>query len=74
MGQDPVKINEMCQNSACGDDKISGAIPDGRQASSASGGHYWTSSVGEASQLWRALVMSTHTNKLSTFLNVSCDS
>lgn len=57
MGQDPVKINEMCQNSACGDDKISGAIPDGREASSASGGHCQTSSVGKADQLWRALVM-----------------
>lgn len=31
MGQDPVKINEMCQNSACGNDKTDGAIPDGRQ-------------------------------------------
>lgn len=31
MGQDPVKINDMCQNGAFGDDKIGDAIPDGRQ-------------------------------------------
>lgn len=31
MGQDPVKINEMCQNSAVGDDKTGDAIPGGRQ-------------------------------------------
>lgn len=31
MGQDPVKINEICQNSAFGDDKTGGTIPDARQ-------------------------------------------
>lgn len=31
MGQDPVKIKEMCQNSAFGDDRTGDAIPDGKQ-------------------------------------------
>ena len=31
IGQDPVKIKEMCQNGAFGDDKTGDAVPDGRQ-------------------------------------------
>lgn len=31
MGQDPVKINEMCQSGTFGDGKAGVAIPDGRQ-------------------------------------------
>lgn len=57
MGQDPVKINEMCQNSAFGDEKTGGAVPDGRQGKFCQWGHYKPSSVGKASQAWRALVM-----------------
>lgn len=59
MGQEPVKINEMCQNSAAGDDKPGGAIPDGRQGTFCQWGALPPSSVGKL-LLWLPQAWTLH--------------